>query len=73
MVDFLHFAFRASFAVLVTALPSEIPTLPLTLPVKGFPTVWKLFLLHNSLSRVQVPIPKSFVSLFIFTFCPTKF
>ena len=30
-------------------LPSEIPKLPTDLLVKGFPGVWKLLLLHNSL------------------------
>ena len=28
---------------------------PLSLPVKGLPSVWKLFLLHSSLPEVQVP------------------
>ena len=28
---------------------------PLSLPVKGLPSVWKPFLLHNSLPLVQVP------------------
>ena len=32
-------------------LPSEIPKLPLDLPVKGFPGIWILLLLHNSLPR----------------------
>jgi len=32
-------------------LPSEIPKLPTDPPVRGFPTVWKLFLLHNFLPR----------------------
>ena len=32
-------------------LPSEIPKFPKDLPVRGFPTVWKL-LLHDSLQRM---------------------
>ena len=31
------------------------PTHPLSPPVKGLPSVWKLFLLHSSLPEVQVP------------------
>ena len=31
------------------------PCHPLSLPVKGLPSVWKLFLLHRSLPEVQVP------------------
>ena len=46
-------------------LPSEIPKLPTDPPVRGFPTVWKIFLLHDFLPG-QVPIPNSFVSLFVF-------
>ena len=45
-------------------LSSEIPKLPIDLPVRGFPTVRK-FLLHNSHSR-WVSIPNSFVSLLVF-------
>ena len=37
----------------------------LALPVWGFPTVWKLFLLHDTFcSRVQVLVLKSFVFFF---------
>ena len=32
-------------------LPSEIPKLPTDSPVRGFPVVWKLLLLHDSLPR----------------------
>ena len=46
-------------------LPSEIPKLPTDPPVRGFPGVWKLLLLHNSLPRMGL-IPNSFVSLFVF-------
>ena len=34
---------------LLVMLPSEIPQLPTDLPVRVFPGVWKLLLLHNSL------------------------
>ena len=47
-------------------LPSEIPKLPTDTPVRGFPIVWKLLLLYDSLPG-QVSIPNTFVSLsFIF-------
>ena len=46
-------------------LPSEIPKLPTDLPVRGFPGVWKLLLLHDSLPGMGL-IPNSFVFLFIF-------
>ena len=46
-------------------LPSEIPKLPLDLPLRGFPDVWILLLLHDSL-LAWVSVPNSFVSLFIF-------
>ena len=39
-------------------LPSEIPKLPTDLPVRGFPTVWKLLLLHD-ISPGQVSVPNS--------------
>ena len=32
-------------------LPSEIPKLPTDQPARGFPIVWKLLLLHDSLLR----------------------
>ena len=47
---------------------SEAPQPP-SLPVKGLPSVWKLFLLHSSLPEVQV------LFLFFclcFFFCPTQ-
>ena len=46
-------------------LRSEIPKLPTDPPVKGFPAVWRLLLLHDSLPRMGL-IPNSFVSLFVF-------
>jgi len=33
-------------------LPSEIPKLHTDLPVRGFPAIWKLILLHHSLPRM---------------------
>ena len=49
-------------------LPSEIPKLPTDLPVRGFPTVWKLVLLHNSLPRTGL-CPE----LFCLSFCLLHF
>ena len=37
------------FFFLPVMLPSEIPKLPTDPQVRGFPGVWKLFLLHDSL------------------------
>ena len=45
-------------------LPSEIPKLPTDLPVRGFPIVWKLLLLHDSLSGMGLH-----PSLFCLPFC----
>ena len=42
-------------AALCSVAPKFHPTQPLSLPVKGLPSVWKLFLLHSSLPEVQVP------------------
>ena len=47
------------------------PPHPPSLPVKGLPSVWKLFLLHSSYPEVQAH-PYSFVSVFPFFFCPTQ-
>ena len=35
-------------------LPSEIPKLPTDLPMRGFPGVWKLLLLHDSLPGIRL-------------------
>ena len=40
-----------SFFLLPVTLLSESPKLPTDLPVKGFPAVWKLLLLQDSLPR----------------------
>ena len=44
-------------------LPSNISKLPTDTPVRGFPTVWKLLLLHYSLLRVGLH-PKIFYLFF---------
>ena len=44
---------------------------PQSPPRKGFPSVWKPFLLHSSIPMVQVP-SYSFVSVFSFFFCRTQ-
>ena len=57
------------FFFLLVMLPSEIPKLPTDLPVRGFPDVWTLLLLHHSLPEwVSVPNCLSLFSSFIF--CP---
>ena len=48
------------FFFLPVMLPSEIPKLPTELPVRGFPTVWNLFLLYDSHPRMGLCL--SFVS-----------
>ena len=55
---------------LLVMLPSEIPKLPTDLPVRGFPTMWKLLLLHDSLQRTGL-CPSLFCVSFIFY--PTSF
>ena len=45
------------------------PVIPPSPPVKGLPSVWKLFLLYSSLPEVQVP-SLSFVSVFFFFLLP---
>ena len=42
------------FFFLLVMLPSEIPKLPTDPPVRGFPGVWKLLLLHNSLPGMDL-------------------
>ena len=53
--------------------PLRFPNSPLSSPVRRFLNVLELFLLHSSLPRVLVPIPKFFFFFFIFIFCPTSF
>ena len=57
--------FVCLFVSIWVMLPSEIPKLPTDPLVRGFPGVWKLLLLHDSLPRM-VSIPSSVVSPFIF-------
>ena len=67
---FFFFFFFFSLPVL---LPSEIPKLPTDPPVRGFPTVWKLLLLHHSLPRTGLH-SKLLLSLSLsFIFYPTSF
>ena len=54
----LAVAIRCAFCVFVVVflfflvmLPSEIPKLHTDMHMRGFPTVWKLVLLHDSLLR----------------------
>ena len=59
------------FSFLPVMLLSEIPKLPTDPPVRGFPIVWKLLLLHDSLHRSP---SVTLLSLFLsFLFCPTSF
>ena len=53
------------FVFLSVMLPSKISKLPTDTPVRGFPTVWKLLLLHYSLIRVGLH-PKIFYLFFFF-------
>ena len=53
------------FFLLLVMLPSEIPKLPLHTPVRGSPTVWKLFLLTTP-SPGWVSVTKFCVSVFVF-------
>lgn len=68
---FSSFCFQSIFRCACHCNPLWDPNAPADLACEG--VSFSLFLLHDSLSRVQVPIPKSFVSLFIFIFCPTNF
>ena len=45
---------------------------PPSLPVKGFPSVWKLFLLHNSFLEVQAP-SLFFCLFFLFSFALPRY
>ena len=58
---------------LLVMLPSEIPKLPIDLPMRGFPGVWKFLLFHDSLPGMGLN-PSVLLSLFLsFIFCPTSF
>ena len=52
------------FFPLLAMFPSEIPTLPRDATVRGFPGVWKLLVLHDSLPRTGL-----FRLLFYLSFC----
>ena len=63
-----------SFQAPVAMFPSGVLKLSSDCACERFLSVWKLFLLHESLPWVHFPVLKSFVSLFKnFTFCPTSF
>ena len=57
---------------LLVMLPSEIPKLLTDLLVRGFPGVWKLLLLLDSLGRMGLR-PSLLSLLLSFIFCPTSF
>ena len=62
------------FFFFLEMLPFEIPNFPTNPPVRGFPIVWKLVLLHNSLPRMDLLWSLNSLSLFLsFIFCPTSF
>ena len=52
--DLLCFALCTPVAALSCVAP-KLPPLPLSPPVKGLTSVWKLFLVHSSLPEVRVP------------------
>ena len=49
-------------------LPSEIPKLPTDPPVRGFPGVWKLLLLYDSLPRMGLHLQLFYLSFYLFYF-----
>ena len=58
---------------LLVMLPSEIPKLPIDLPMRGFPGVWKFLLFHDSLPGMGLN-PSVLLSLFLsFIFCLPPF
>ena len=57
------------FFSLPVMLPSEIPKLPTDPPVRGFPAVWKLLLVHGHSPQDGSPS----LTLLSFIFCPTSF
>ena len=64
------FALCTPVAALSSMAPKLPPRQPPSPPVKGLPSVWKLFLLHSSIPEVQVP-SLFFCLCFFFFFCPT--
>ena len=48
--------------------PSEILYLHLSLPLREFPSVQKVFLLHSSLPKTQVPVPNPLSIYFFISF-----
>ena len=66
----LCFALCTTVAVLSSVALKLPPRHPLSPPVKGLPSVWKLFLIHSSLPEVQVL--SLFVCVFPFFFWPSQ-
>ena len=65
----LHFALHTCCCTLLWGY--KVP--PLSLPVKGLPSVWKPFLCHSSHPVAQIPSRFfSFLLFFSFFFCPTQ-
>ena len=64
--------FFCLFVFLPVMLPSEIPKLPTNPPVRGFPGMWKLLLLHDSPWHGS-PSLTLFCLFLSFIFCPTSF
>ena len=60
------------FFLFLLTLPSETPKLPQTHQWEGFLVFWN-FSPFTTPSPRWVSIPNSFVSLFVFMFCPTSF
>ena len=52
--------------------PLRLQNSPLSPPVRGLPSVWKLFFLHSSLPEIQVPSQFLCLFFFPFFFCPTQ-
>lgn len=69
VVNSLPLAFGAPIAM----FPQEFLKLPPSPLVRGFLSVQRLFLLHNSFPGAQIPVLKSFVSFLILIFRPVSF
>ena len=68
----LHFALHTLVAVLSSVAPKLPLSHPPSPPVKGLPSVWRLFLLHSSLPEVQFP-SLLFCLFSLFTFSLTMY
>ena len=63
----------APVAALSSMAPKLSPRHSLSLPVKGLPSVWKLFLLHSSPPRGAGPIPILLFLFFLFSFALPRY